>query len=410
MAITVSCEGILRTPEDKINVMNGIKALCEAEHLYLKQDEEQGEIIVCPEGIIEIEYRPDYAILKTTTSVAGAGYHAYVCELFSKLTKSCQTAMLVDDECEYLEDHDFERLRDHYFYSYLHLLLTNMKQMNEDEEATYAWDNKSYLPLAKSGCVITPMGYLNVREFCHQTLESAAKAFFIWNDLERNALFFRNCALNSLWNDCTFDTNSEAKKGVALHICEAIEKAYELDHALALPMKQYHHLCQLLNRNERIQDAKDLGIDEIGYRMEEVLYPYGCWLILEEGRCTQTFDGNTMILERHDEENEWLSTIRITGYTADQKLKEFAEGFVSRSDADDEFEWEDENIRCRGMRVQLNDENHTILIQAQLICEKETLMITEELADLSTCERAMEHLHMILYNKESERDEYDVRI
>ena len=102
--------------------------------------------------------------------------------------------------------------------------------------------------------------------------------------------------------------------------------------------------------------------------------------------------------------------MRITGYTADHKLKEFAEGFVSRSDADDVFEWEDETIRCRGMRVQLNDEQHTILIQAQLICEKETLMITIELADLSTCERTMEHLHMILYNKKTEREEYDVRI
>ena len=50
------------------------------------------------------------------------------------------------------------------------------------------------------------------------------------------------------------------------------------------------------------------------------------------------------------------------------------------------------------------------MIQAQLICEKETLMITIELADLSTCERTMEHLHMILYNKETEREEYDVRI
>ena len=123
-------------------------------------------------------------------------------------------ALLIDDECEYLADHDFERLRDHYFDSYLHLLLTNMKQMDEQEEATYAWDNKSYLPLAKSGCVITPMGYLNVREFTHQTLDDAAKAFFIWNDLEKNAFFYRNSALNSMWNDCTFEISSEAKADV----------------------------------------------------------------------------------------------------------------------------------------------------------------------------------------------------
>ena len=410
MAITVSCEGILRSPEDKLRVMESIKTLCEREHLFLEQDQEHGEIIVCPEGIIEIEYRMDYVVLKTTTSVAGAGYHAYVCEFFDQLVNSCATALLIDDECEYLEDHDFERLRDHYFYSYLHLLLTNMKQMDEQEEATYAWDNKSYLPLAKSGCVITPMGYLNVREFTHQTLDDAAKAFFIWNDIEKNAFFYRNSALNSMWNDCTFEISSEAKASVAEHILEAIEKAHALDQKLPLPMKQYRHLCGLLNRPEKIKTALDMGLDEVGYRLEEVLYPYGSWLILEDGRCTCSFDHNTMILTRCDQNQEWLSTMRITGYTADHKLKEFAEGFVSRSDADDVFEWEDETIRCRGMRVQLNDEQHTILIQAQLICEKETLMITIELADLSTCERTMEHLHMILYNKKTEREEYDVRI
>ncbi len=410
MAITVSLEGILRSPEDKAQLQKTIQEQCEQEHLYLEQDEHHGEITICPQGVVDIEYREDYAVLKTTTSAVGAGYHAYICEFFNQIAQACPVIMLLDDECEYLEDHDFERVRDHYFYSYLHMLLTNLKQMDEDSEAGYDWDNKAYLPLAKPGQVITPMGYLNVLEFTSQTLSQAADRFFIWNDLEKNASFFRNSAISSLWNDCTFEYSDETRRAVAVHICEAIEKAHELDAQLALPIKQYERLCTLLKRTPKIHDAEDLGLTDVGYRMNEVLYPYGSWLILEAGTCVQSFDGNTMILTRYDEDHEWQATMRITGYAAKEKLKDFAEGFVSRSDADDEFEWEEDNIRCRGMRVQLNDEARTTLIQAQLICENETLMISEEITDLSAYERALEHLHTILYNKITERDEYDVRL
>lgn len=412
MAITLSCEGILKDEESVKELIQQIKTVCEHENLVCDLNEKGGEILVCPEGKIEVSLMNHYACLKTVTSLVGAGYHAYICELFQKIIDQGPVYLAIDDECEYLEDHDFDRIRDNYFYGYLHLLLTNMKAMGEDEEATYAWDERSYLPLAKPGKVITPMGYIDPVEVAHLTIDEAADQFFIWNHLEKNAVFFRNSALSSLWNECLFETSplSEAKMGVARMICEALEKSHELDMQLKQPQHEYELLCKLLNRKIKMQ-AENVYEEKIGYRRDHLLYAYGNWLIYETGYALQSFDGNTMILKRHDATSlEWQSTMKVTGYMSNTTINEFADSFVSRSDAIDEFEWQEENIRCKGMIYQCNDETSSTILQAQLLCKSETLMITMELTDLSQQERAMEQLHLICYLEASEKEETDVRI
>lgn len=412
MAITISCEGILRSEEDHIHLLNQIKEVCKNESLHLEWNGKKGEILICPQGCIEITLSHDYVVLKTMSSLVGAGYHAYVAEVFKKLVEQGPIYLSIDDECEYLEDHDFQRIREQYFMPYLSILVGNMLKMDEEDEACYAWDNKMYLPLAKSFRVITPLGYVPIQRLAKLSLEAASEYFFLWNHFDRDAQFYRNSAVHSLWNDCYFEKSklSEKNKHISEMICDALEKSHEMDAKLSQPLAAYLECTQALGRTPKIHDVEEYALEVIGYRKENVLYAYGNWLIYQDGMALSKVDGNTMELATYDEELQWQTTMKITGYRAEGSLNQFADAFIRRNDAIDEFEWDEEAIKCRGVIYQCHDEENTTMIQAQLISGNETLLISCEIADLSLQEEMIEKLHLIVYLNEPSKEETDVRI
>ena len=412
MAITINCEGILRDEQEHLTLIKQINTVCEREHLNVEWHHLKGSILICPQGDIEISMSENYAVLKTNTSLVGPGYHAYVAELFEKIVNEGPIYLSIDDECEYLEDHDFERLKEQYFYPYLSILMHNMMQMEENDEACYAWDNKMYLPLAKPYHVITPLGYLPVKQLATFTVEEAMPYFMIWNELARDAVFFRNSALYSLWNDCTFKMSrlSEKTHRITEVIIEALEKSHELDKTLAQPLHAYLECCEAIKHQPMIKNVEEFAFEEIGYRKEEVLYAYGNWLIYDDGCATLTIEGNTMELKVFDEEMEWQKTTKITGYRSATELNKFAESFVTKSDAIDDFEWVEDKIQCRGVVYECKDEESTTLIQAQFICGQETLLMSIEIADLSLQSSVIEKLHLMICLEERMSEEANVRI
>lgn len=397
MAITVSLEGILFDKVQKDMILQHIEKICEAKAHPFEMNQHEGQIYICPEGIVHIELQHDYLKLWTQTSLVGPGYHAYICELFQEIQDN-PVVLILDDECEYLEDHDFQRIKDQYFYPYLYTLLSNMKAADEGCEATYAWDDKHYLPLSRNNCVITPLGAFNLRELTSHSLQQVAQRMFIWNELEKDGRFYLNCALVMLWCECRFEaSHSDQDYRINQLICDCLEQAYALDPTLTFPLVQYMELCHLLKRPMLIQDVKQ-NEEEIGYRLESVLYPYGNWMIYEAGSCQQEIDDNTLKLHYYDPKtHEWLSTMRINGYISDERIKSFATSFVSHPQSVDEFEWEDEGIQLKGCIYRLNDETNTTMIQAQAIYDNEMLMLMIECVDASQIERILENLHYLLY-------------
>lgn len=412
MAITISCEGILRSEEDQLQLRSQIKSVCESEALNLEWDGNNGEILICPQGSIEIKISQDYVVFKSMSSLVGAGYHAYVAEIFQKIVNQGPIYLSIDDECEYLEDHDFERIKETYFMPYLAILLGNMLKMDEEDEACYAWDNKMYLPLAKSYCVITPLGYLPIQRLAKLSIEEASEYFFLWNNLERDAQFYRNSAVHALWNDCYFEKSklNIHTRRISEMICDALEKSHAMDPKLSQPLAAYLECCSAIGRNAQLTDVEEYALEVIGYRKEAVLYAYGNWLIYQDGMALSKIDGNTMELTTYDEDLAWQATMKITGYRAEGSLNQFAEAFIHRDDAIDEFEWEEEAIKCRGVIYQCHDEENTTMIQAQLISGNETLLMSCEIADLSLQEEMIEKLHLVVYLNEPSKDETDVRI
>lgn len=408
MAISCNLEGILRLEEDKKACIEQIQKACDQQHVLFEMKGNTGEIIVCPLGVIKVNFSDYYVTLSTNTALVGPGYHIAVCELYEAIQNSGAIYLSIDDECEYLSDRDYHRIKEDHFDNYLHTLLSNMSNMSESDEATYGWEDKTYLPLAKSGKVITPYGYISAKKLREMTFSDAQDIFYVWKNKEKDALFYRNCALISLWSDCVFENSMQSEKDirVAKGIIEALEKAHALDQTLPLPIDEYQLLCKTLNVANRIKNVEQIHEELIGYRKEGVLYVYGNWFILEKGSALQSFDNNTMILEVK-EEDETLTRMSITGYLSDSEIEDYAHRYLNTVNAIDVFEIDSDNIRGRAVLHQLSDEKETLYLQAQLISGKETLMIGCECADMSSVSRIRMILNTIIY-MEKERSEWNV--
>lgn len=407
--IHISLEGIVKTKEEEQSLISQITKVCQDNHLLFEMNGNGGTIYVCPCGVIDVCIENYYAVLKTNTALVGPGYHVAVVDLFEKIQKEGPIYLTIDDECEYLEDHDFERIKENYFYPYMDRLMESFSSMLETDEATYAWDNKSYLPLAKEKCVITPLGYIHANACKNIRMEEACRNYFIWNEIEKDAYFYRNSALVSLWCDCLFEKSifDEKALSIAKSICNALEKAHEFDRTLALPVDEYQLLCKHLKRPIQIFDVNQYPSGDIGYRKNHVFYVYGNWFIYFQGNAIQSFDGHTMTLELKDEESS-LITMKITGYKNNEKM-DFAYRYLNRVDSIDNVDFESEDIHVKSVLHELNDDNHTLYLQAQCIKDNEMLMLNVECSDMSYYRQVLstlENIQMIQF----EKNEVDVKI
>ncbi len=407
--IHVSIEGIVRTSEETAKLVETIKTICDQQGYLFEFQQQKGEIYLCPLGVIEILIENYYFIAKTNSALVGAGYHAAVCELFENIQKASSVYLSIDDECSYLDDHDFERIQENYFIPYMGQLMAGFAQMKDEDEATYGWDNKSYLPLSKEKTVITPFGYIQASDCRGLSIDKACQTYYVWNQLEKNAQFFLNCALVSLWCDCLFENSifDEKAKSIASSICLSLEKAHELDPNLPLPVDEYQQLCKLLNRPNRIFDVDQYPKGMIGYRKESVFYVYGNWFIYFDGNALQSFDHHTMILEQRDEETVSLR-VKITGYKNHEKM-DFAYRYLNTYNALDHLDFENEGIHVKAVLHELKDDSHLLYLQAQCIKDKEMLMINVECADMESYRKAvgmLENIQMIPH----ERGEVNVAI
>lgn len=407
--IHISLEGIVKTKEEEQSLISTIQQVCVENNFLCEMKGHTGTIYVCPCGIIDILFENYYVVLKTNTALVGPGYYVAVCELFENIQKASSIYLSIDDECGYLEDHDFNRIKENYFYPYMDTMMDSFSRMSESDEATYAWDNKSYLPLAKEKSVITPLGYIHAYECSMMRVEEACERYYIWNEIEKDAVFYRNSALVSLWCDCLFEKSGYDEKslGIAKSICSALEIAHKLDKELPLPVDEYQLLCKVLNQPIQIFNVEQYPRGDIGYRKNHIFYVYGSWFIYFSGLAIQSFDGHTMTLELKNEE-ETCITMKITGYKNDEKM-DFAYRYLNRVDSLDNVDFESDQIHVKSVLHELNDENHSLYVQAQCIKDKEMLMINAECSDMSYYQQiltTLENIQMI----EFEKSEVDVKL
>lgn len=273
--------------------------LYEVLHLISKQEklqlEEQGDRVVlsiCPQGRIECVEEGNRMRLYAHTMHGGPGFHAYCAALLAWLKEECEASCVLSDDCGYTQHADFDRLKYESFYPWLR----DLRRMLLEEEAlrqrNYYFASSFYLPIAKEDQIITPCGYIDRHEFAQMDEESLAHSFFLWNEEERDARYYKNCALHLLAKESygAYARMNETSEKYASLIIDYVEIAYEKDPTLSLPLEQYRQLCQVLGRKAMIADGVQMEEEVHQYRLQEVWHLFHEWRLYAPGCCERSYD------------------------------------------------------------------------------------------------------------------------
>lgn len=252
--------------------------------------EESMCVTLCPLGDLVFTWAKDTenptqwrVEMDCTTSQAGAGFHKAAIEFIEEL--GIQN-MVVDDETDYFAHRDFDRMNKEHFYPWLRSLLQichDQAEKNGTGQMLLCWDLDSYHPEDVDKTVAAPLGrytwkyLIDILE--HQQVEALADRFFLWGREEKDALFYRNRALYTLWVQCYFRPSSRSKQDREINgsILADLEMAYQLDPELPLPYETYTEVCRLHRRKPTIPKTVSLLSYEfpIGYRRQPVIESFG---------------------------------------------------------------------------------------------------------------------------------------
>ncbi len=398
MAIEVVAEGKLEEASDFQGFIRMIAQLAQEWHLKMEEFEEYAQIEVCPEGFIEINYLKPYLSIATQTNVAGPGYHAFACDFFAKIAEMSPIPLSVTDPSNYYNSRDFEQLRSGVFERWLrdlgNYIETNSAQM---ESLCIAWPLTYYKPMEQPGQLVTPLGYISIEEFTYSTPHELAQRFFIWNERERDALFYRNSALSLLWKECWFaySNMNEYTMKQADTIIDLVELAYAKDASLPLPLHEYHQLCNVRGREALIHTGEMMrDVTTIGYRKGMVEFPFGCWWIEASGfaQCSLEQDGDVLYIigPYYDEASpwEWMYRMHTVAYD-EEKEQQF---LTNDAMQEEPFAFMDEQIQGSVMLKAQEDHTH---ITAYLRVQEHCLWLDAYVLPSANVEQVLEQIRHI---------------
>lgn len=240
------------------------------------------------------------------------------------------------------------------------------------------WDCNKYMPRGIEGTVVSPFGricpeYL-VERIKDEGIERLASEFFMWNNEERDALFYRNTALSALWEDCYFMPSARSEEDMEINsfIIENLEKAAAMDTSLAFPKEDYLLLCRLVEKEPVDVSALPDFISEfpIGYRKDKVTYTLGNlkfglpgnYLYFEEDDSRGYYDG---------EDENW-HVVRMLAYSMPDDEADYLEDDENVLIEEKFFE----NGKCRLYDLGGEEDSDEYVCQCQIITEHQFTLFT----------------------------------
>ena len=254
------------------------KALLEAASILAEEQKyrlgvgETGlKVVMCPlGGELNILWRPEedpagpWLVRGSCVSTpAGAGLHRAAVELLDSLPVQ---ALAVEDETGFYRHRDFQRMKEEHFYPWLRTLVEVCRQESGKGVSgmQLCWDLEQYAPQDIPDTVVTPVGRFELSELSgllEEGIEALASRFFLWNGRTRDAKFYRNRAINALWEKCCFapSVRSWEDEAVNAAILDDLERAAKLDPSLPLPRESYAQVCALAGRDPVLPDGPQLA-------------------------------------------------------------------------------------------------------------------------------------------------------
>lgn len=319
------------------------------------------------------------------TSVAGAGFHAAAIDFVDALVNAAYLKIVMVDETEYYTHRDFEQMRREHFYSWLGTLV-EVCARNEGEKSNLSlcWSVGQYLPEDIAGSVVTPFGRFNIHTMIElvqrEGIEALARLFFLWNERERDAHFYCNCALSVLWEDCFFQpgSRSEADQRVNQAAIGLLEQAIKLDPSLPIPKAEYTLLCTLQERIPiDVSASPDLQSPyPIGYRRGMVVYRMGNTSLTLPGRFLME-ENEDSTLWFDDQPENWYN-LRASAFSMREGNAEFIPSlFEDTTEPMEEFDAGDGKGRGAFAGEQQDGDGECYYQSiAQIICQRQTTLIT----------------------------------
>lgn len=270
-------------------LLEGAKILAKERNYHLTVGEGGMKVVMCPlGGELSILWRPEgepagpWLVRGTCVSTpAGAGLHRAAAELLDNLPVR---DLAVEDETGFFRHRDFRRMREEHFYPWLRTLVDVCRRESGKGVSgmRLCWDLEQYAPEDIPDTVVTPMGRFRLSELVDLVeeggIEALASRFFLWNGRTQDARFFRNRAINALWEDCCFAPSARSLEDGAINaaILDDLERAAKLDPTLPLPRGAYLEVCGLAERDPALPDGPALEEEFApGYRKGMVTHAVG---------------------------------------------------------------------------------------------------------------------------------------
>lgn len=286
MSIGLTFTGRIDSPQA---LLEAARALAEQQDYRLGAGEAGLRVVMCPlAGEMNVFWRPEgegngpwLVRGECVSTPAGAGLHRAAVELLDGLPIR---ALAVEDETGFFRHRDFRRMKEEHFYPWLRTLVDVCRQESGKGAVgmRLCWDLEQYTPEDIPDTVVTPVGRFRLSELVHlldeEGIEALAGRFFLWNGRTRDAGFFRNRAINALWEVCCFAPSHRSGEDAAINaaILDDLERAARMDPNLPLPRRAYREVCALDGREPALPEGPELEEEfSPGYRKGFVTHALG---------------------------------------------------------------------------------------------------------------------------------------
>lgn len=296
MSIGLSFTGEIDHPQ---TFLEAARVLAGERNYRLAAGEGGMKVVMCPlGGELGLLWRPKgdpagpWLVRGGCTSTpAGAGLHRAAVELLDGLPIR---ALTVEDETGFYRHRDFQRMKEEHFYPWLKTLVEVCRRESGKGVSgmQLCWELEQYAPEDIPDTVITPMGRFRLAELARMVdeggVEALAGRFFLWNGRTRDARFYRNRAINALWEKCCFAPSARSPEDEAVNgaILDDLERAALLDPSLPLPRASYDEVCALAKRDPALLQGAELAEEFTpGYRKGLVTHSLGALRLPLPGLC-----------------------------------------------------------------------------------------------------------------------------
>lgn len=289
MFVQLTCKN--RNEKEMNELYEVLGLLCKREEVQIEDRIDRVEIIACPQGKIVVKEEDGDMVIRANTRHAGPGFHAFVVDILKDLQEEVPGEYELVDDMEYDKDEDFERLQSLYQdeMDYIRGVLLKNALFREQN---YMYDETFFLPMNLENRILTSIGDMDLKEFKSMNTSDLMDSFYVWNDWDRDAKFYKNCALTLLAREgvgkYTLMNDSTIKQ--ANDICEYIEVAYQKDPNISLPIEVYQNLCKQLDRENKIENGISMEQEVIQYRTREVYHLFDDARVVANGACERSYD------------------------------------------------------------------------------------------------------------------------